>query len=229
MFNQWFREMDITSSHLSEEYRLRFAKIALYRKKVWRILINNYFQDLVGFDQVVVDVGCGWGEFINGIRARDKYAIDLNPDAKTHLLEEIRFLHQSCAEPWPLADSSIDVVFTSNFLEHLPTKNDLLQTMAQAHRCLKPGGLIICIGPNLKYTGGAYWDFFDHHLPLTEASISEALQLSGFQVTTCVPKFLPYTMSDGKQPPLWTVSVYLKLPLAWKLFGKQFLVIARRN
>jgi hypothetical protein len=29
-------------------------------------------------------------------------------------------------------------------------------------------GEIILIGPNIKYTGEAYWDFWDHLLPLTE-------------------------------------------------------------
>jgi hypothetical protein len=33
-------------------------------------------------------------------------------------------------------------------------------------------------------------------------------------------------MSGGKNPPLLAVKLYLKLPLVWHFFGKQFLVMA---
>jgi hypothetical protein len=33
-------------------------------------------------------------------------------------------------------------------------------------------------------------------------------------------------MAGGSQPPLWAVSLYLKLPPVWKILGKQFLLIA---
>ena len=50
--------------------------------------------------------------------------------------------------------------------------------------------------------------------------------MADFEVTSAIPRFLPYTMADGQQPPLLAVKMYLKLPIAWPLFGKQFLVTA---
>ena len=220
--------MNTLSDQLTEEYRLRFSKGAAYRRKVWRLLVKEYFQDLVGNNKTVFDLGCGWGEFINHISAQTKYAMDLNPDAKDHLSQDVLFINQSCSDPWNLDNESIDIVFTSNFLEHLFNKDDVVKTVSEAFRCLKPGGLIICLGPNIKYTGGSYWDFFDHYIPLTEASIAELLTLTGFRVKTCIPKFLPYTMSDGKEAPLWCISWYLRMPFVWKLLGKQFLVVGRK-
>jgi 2-polyprenyl-3-methyl-5-hydroxy-6-metoxy-1,4-benzoquinol methylase len=220
--------MNTLSDQLTEEYRLRFSKGAAYRRKVWRLLVKEYFQDLVGNNKTVFDLGCGWGEFINHVSAQTKYAMDLNPDAKDHLSQDVLFINQSCSEPWNLDNESIDIVFTSNFLEHLFNKGDVVKTVSEAFRCLKPGGLIICLGPNIKYTGGSYWDFFDHYIPLTEASIAELLTLTGFRVKTCIPKFLPYTMSDGKEAPLWCISWYLRMPFVWKLLGKQFLVVGRK-
>ncbi len=213
---------------LQQEYQRRFVNIAQYRRRVWRILVKSYFQAKVGTNRDILDLGCGWGEFINQIEANRKYAMDLNPDAAEYLDQDTQFLHQDCSQAWPLPDDALDLVFTSNFLEHLLSKESLSDTLSEAYRCVKPGGQIICLGPNLRYTGGAYWDFFDHHLPLTDASMSEILELKGFQVTTCVPRFLPYTMANGRQPPLWTVSVYLSLPFVWQFLGKQFLVIASK-
>jgi hypothetical protein len=94
---------------------------------------------------------------------------------------------------------------------------------------LKPGGRFIAMGPNIKYIPGAYWDFFDHYVELTELSLAEALLNCGFEIEKQVGRFLPYTMSQGSQYPVWMLRVYLALPLAWPIFGKQFLVVGRKS
>jgi SAM-dependent methyltransferase len=216
------------SEVLSEQYARRFEARQAYREGVWQTLLSARLQAWVGHDQDVLDLGCGWGEFIRNVEARSRTAMDLNEDAAHRLDDEVRFLLQDCAAPWPLADRSLDVVFSSNFIEHLPDKAALEATLQQAHRCLRDDGRIILLGPNLRYTGGAYWDFWDHHLPLTDRSVVEVLSLTGFRVTRVVPRFLPYTMSEGRQAPLWMVRAYLALPLVWPLLGKQFLVMASK-
>jgi len=210
---------------LSAEYDLRFAGKEKDRNRVWSVLVKDYFQDLIGADKVVLDLGCGYGEFINHISASKKYGMDLNPDAPKFLNKEVSFLEQDCSMEWSVADASLDVVFTSNFFEHLPNKASLSKTLEQAHRCLRPGGKIICLGPNIKYLPGAYWDFWDHFLELTELSLAEGLQLHGYNVEKMIPKFLPYTMSDKVPPANWLIQLYLKLPLVWKIKGRQFLVV----
>lgn len=207
-------------------YRERFGGREAYREKVWRVLLAEFFQPLLGELATVLDLGCGYGEFINQVRARQKFGMDLNPDSARHLQKEIRFLPQDCAEAWPLPDNSLDAVFSSNVFEHLPDKVTLGRTLDQVWRCLKPGGHLIALGPNIKCVGGAYWDFWDHYLPLTELSLSEALHTRGFSIERCWDKFLPYTMVKGREYPAWVLRLYLKLPLAWRLFGKQFLVVA---
>jgi SAM-dependent methyltransferase len=176
----------------------------------------------------VLDLGCGYGEFINQVECAKKWAMDLNPQAAAHLLPDVSLIAQDCSQPWPLAASSLDVVFTSNFFEHLRSKDLLLLTLSQAFRCLKPGGRLVAMGPNIKCLPGRYWDFFDHHLALTELSLAEALEISGFQTTVQIPRFLPYTMVGARRYPLFFVAVYLQLKLCWPWFGQQFLVVARR-
>jgi hypothetical protein len=119
-------------------------------------------------------------------------------------------------------------VFTSNFFEHLPDKSTLGRTLQQALRCLKAGGCIVAMGPNIKYVPGAYWDFWDHYLPLTELSLAEGLRTNGFSVETCHGRFVPYTMVNTRQYPPFMLAAYLKLPVFWPFFGKQFLVVARK-
>jgi len=151
--------------------------------------------------------------------------MDLNKDAPKFLNNEVFFLEQDCSTEWSLHDASLDVVFTSNFFEHLPNKASLSKTLEQANRCLRPGGKLVCLGPNIKYLPGSYWDFWDHFLELTELSLAEGLQLHGFNVEKMISKFLPYTMSDKTPPADWLIQLYLKLPLIWKIKGRQFLVV----
>ncbi len=212
-------------AELQREYQLRFSAMHEYRRRVWAVLTREYFQRLVGTDQTVLDLGCGWGEFISQIQATKKYGMDLNPEGGQRLGEGVTFLNQDCSAMWPLPDESLDVVFTSNFFEHLPDKELLQKTVAQAWRCLRPGGRLICMGPNIKFLPGSYWDFWDHHVTLTEASLSELLRLESFRIERCIPKFLPYSMSAGFRPPLFFLRLYLRLAFAWRFIGRQFLVV----
>jgi SAM-dependent methyltransferase len=213
---------------LAREYERRFGGNAGYRRRVWAVLARDVFQRYVPEDGAVLELGCGWGEFINEIRARAKYGMDLNPEARGRLDEGVRFLEQDCSAPWPLAPDSLDAIFTSNFFEHLPDKATLARTLKEALRCLRPGGRLVCLGPNIRLLPGAYWDFWDHYLPLTDRSLVEGLELAGFSIERSRARFLPYTMSRQRTPPLWMLRVYLRLPIAWRIFGRQFLVVARR-
>lgn len=216
------------AQELQSIYARRFRDNQAYRQSVWRVLVAHTFQKFVPPGGAVLDLGCGYGEFINAIEASAKYGMDLNAASATHLKPEVKLLQQDCSSPWPLAAESLDVVFTSNFFEHLPDKNVLTRTLQQAYRCLKSGGRLIAMGPNIKYVPGAYWDFWDHYLPLTEASLSEGLELVGFDIEVCHPRFLPYTMVGARQYPVFVLAAYLALPWAWRFFGKQFLVVGRK-
>jgi hypothetical protein len=85
------------------------------------------------------------------------------------------------------------------------------------------------MGPNIKCVPDAYWDFIDHYLPLTEGSVVELMRKCGFDAEYCLDRFLPYTMSEGRQYPTWMLQFYLSFPLAWRFWGKQFLVVGRKK
>ena len=221
--------MNTASQEVQTIYSQRFAGNRNYRQKVWRVLTADFFQRYINPSGAVLDLGCGYGEFINQILAREKYGMDLNPDSSRMLEPGIRFIQQDCSQLWPLAENSLDAVFTSNFFEHLPDKSTLGRTLEQARRCLKPGGRLIALGPNIKYLPGLYWEFWDHYLPLTETSLSEGLENRGFFIQNCFDRFLPYTMVNAPEYPVFFLKVFLKVPLAWRFLGKQFLVIAGKK
>jgi len=215
-------------SELSGLYRARFGRDLAYRQEVWAALVDQVFRPYTRREDTVLDLGCGYGEFINQVTSRRRLAMDLNPDTARHLASGVALLQQDCSQPWPLEDRSVDLVFSSNFFEHLPSKEALRLTLLQAHRCLKEGGCLVAMGPNIRYLPGAYWDFWDHHLPLSDLALSEGLLNVGFTIERCVAKFLPYTMSGKAHCPVALLRLYLSVPLVWRLLGRQFLVVARR-
>jgi SAM-dependent methyltransferase len=218
-----------SSSELVTIYQERFSGQEAYRFAVWSVLCRDFFQQWVPHDATVLDLGCGYGEFIRQIKARHKLGMDLNPTAASKLPPEVRLLAQDCSAPWELPDASLDVVFTSNFFEHLPDKSALGRTLDQVRRCLKPGGRLIAMGPNIKFLPGRYWDFWDHYLPLTELSLREGLEIRGFNISECHPRFLPYTMATGPRYPLLFLRLFLRCRVAWMLIGRQFLVSAAKH
>ena len=215
------------ANQLQQIYRHRFAGKTAYRAKVWTIL-TRFLSRWIPAEGAVLDLGAGYCEFINNISARSKFAMDLNPDLASRANADVRILTQDCSEEWQVEASSLDTVFTSNFLEHLPNKEAVRRTLEHAYRCMKPGGYLVAMGPNIKYVPDEYWDFFDHYVELTELSLAEAMRACGFAVETKIGKFMPYTMSHGRQYPMWMIRLYLAMPVAWRLFGKQFLVVARK-
>ena len=216
------------AQELSRIYQRRFSQTAAYRNRVWQVLTRDFFQQWIDPGSTVLDLGCGYGEFINNIRAAKKWAMDLNPDAPQYLAEGVSFLEQDCSADWGIAAGTLDVVFTSNFFEHLPDKQCLRRTLRQAWAALKPGGRLIALGPNIKYLPGQYWDFFDHHTILTEMSLGEALETEGFVLERVVPRFLPYTLVNAPEYPLWCIKAYLAVPWLWWIKGRQFLVVAQK-
>jgi SAM-dependent methyltransferase len=217
-----------TLQDLGKEYQQRFSALAPYRNAVWQILVHQFFASFIKPSHTILDLGSGWGEFINNVSAKRRIAMDLNPETRVRVDEGVEILLQDCSQKWQIADSALDLVFTSNFFEHLPDKDALRRTLQEAFRCLKPDGHLICLGPNIRFLHGAYWDFWDHFLPLTDRSMIEILTLVGFVVERVEARFLPYSMSQGFTPPLAFIALYLKLPFLWRILGKQFLVIARK-
>jgi len=123
---------------------------------------------------------------------------------------------------------SVDVAFASNVFEHLRSPDHLLAVLRGVFTMLRPGGRLVVLQPNVRTIGGAFWDFFDHTLPLTERGMAEALTVAGLQVTECRARFLPYTTKS--RLPQWPLLVrgYLAFRPAQWLLGRQMLVVAER-
>jgi SAM-dependent methyltransferase len=208
-------------------YRTRFEQTGLDRRdRVWKVLCKHFFDQRIPSNATVLDLACGYGEFINNVSADRKFAVDLNPDAAKHLQPGITFFNAPATDLSIIGHEVADVVFTSNFLEHLRDKKECDAVLAAVRDVLKPGGKFIVMGPNIRYTYREYWDFYDHYLPLSDLSLGEGLGIAGFRIEESIARFMPYTMNNNTPTHDLLIRAYLALPIAWKVLGKQFLVTA---
>jgi SAM-dependent methyltransferase len=214
--------------HVELIYAHRFKGNEAGRDQVWKVLTRQYFARWVKPSDVVLDLGAGYCEFINNIQAEQKIALDLNPLTQTKANPGVKVLSQNVTEHWVIASDSVDMVFSSNFFEHLPTKEVLRHCINEIRRVLRPGARCIVLGPNIRFLFDVYWDFLDHYLPLSDRTMVEVFELVGLQIEQAIPRFLPYTMSRKRPPSPFLVSLYLRMPICWRFLGKQFLVIARK-
>lgn len=157
-------------------YALRFNAAEQERKqRVWRVLCRSFFQRYVEPDATLLDVGAGQCEFINAIACRRRIALDLSAEVRQYAGPGVEVVQGISTDLEVLGEGTVDIVFASNVLEHLLSKDHVLKAFSETRRVLRPGGRILILQPNIRYAGGKYWDFFDHHLPLTERSLVEAL------------------------------------------------------
>ena len=70
---------------LSKIYQNRFSGQTDYRMGVWKILIQHLFPRWIPKNGEILDLGAGHGEFINQVKGKARWAMDMNPDTARFL------------------------------------------------------------------------------------------------------------------------------------------------
>jgi methyltransferase family protein len=207
------------------EYRFRDVDQSA-RAAVWHEIAQFIYEQL-GQPDRVLDPAAGRGEFINAVPARERWAVDQVAYAEGTYDPVVRSVVSDIFEA-DLPAEHFDGVFVSNFLEHLPTQEATASFLEGMHAATAPGGRIAIMGPNFRYCAEDYFDMADHTLIYTHRAIAEHLYAAGFEPERVEPRFLPYSFTGRLPPSPALTRRYLRTPLAWRLLGKQFLVVGRR-
>src|SRR5258708_40116662 len=155
---------------LKEVYDLRFNEADQATKdRIWAEL-GKYFQRYIVPGARVVDIACDIGYFIRHIHAGERWATDIR-DVAGALPDDVRFVHASGLElAGRMPHDYFDLAFFSNYLEHLPSTEAVLEQLRVAHALLKPGGRILILQPNIPPIRGYYWGFTHPPTALTGQS-----------------------------------------------------------
>ncbi|EKE22081.1 MAG: hypothetical protein ACD_7C00058G0001 [uncultured bacterium] len=212
-------------------YDKRFTTIERIRKRqLWKILCRNFLQKFIGRTDTIIDLGAGQCEFINNISGGKKIAVDVSRDIKKYADKDVQAVIAPIKKLKNIfPENSVDIIFMSNLLEHLDNKEDVFRLLHEAYGILKKGGRLLIMQPDIALVGHSYWDFFDHKVPITLASLTEAVMANQFKITYTRYPFLPYSTKVRFLPlhPL-LLTIYLKVRFLQIIFGKQFFICAKK-
>ncbi|HLD98627.1 MAG TPA: class I SAM-dependent methyltransferase [Bdellovibrionota bacterium] len=196
------------------------------RELVWRVL-GRYFQDRFQIKGKILDLGCGYGQFIKNLASETRYAFDIDPGFAKYLDESIQFRSGKLSElPTSFETDRFDWVLISNFLEHLE-RGQISALFADLKRIMNSGGQMLILMPNYSRCSKEYFDDFTHVTPISGNALKDWLTSFGFEITFFHPGFMPFSVKDSRLPITeFLIKAWLASPV--KPGGKQLLLIARK-
>jgi len=195
------------------------------RQVVWAALWRFFFSHRIGADDVVLDLGGGYGDFINNVKvAKRRIVLDKWPGFTAYIAPGVETIVGPVTDLNAVADGSVDYAFASNLFEHI-TQAELAMVLAALHKKLSKRGTLTIMQPNYRYCASEYFDDYTHITVWSHISLAEFLASHGFEVTEVLPRFLPMTLKSRFPTFPILIGAYLNSP--FKPMGKQMLICAR--
>jgi len=210
---------------MSDYYKTRYTYDS-GRTKVWRA-ISEYLQKFINRESdTVLDLGAGYCDFINNIKAPNRFALDLNPDGSRFCNQNVTFICASVLKMDDIPSASINVIFASNLLEHFD--NDELDLMLEEFkRVLTVGGIVILLQPNYRYAYKEYFDDYTHKKVFSHNSLSNFFESKGYEILEMIPKFLPFSLKSRLPKSYLLTKLYLSS--FFRPMAKQMLLVVEKK
>lgn len=210
---------------MSNYYKTRYTYDS-GRSKVWRA-ISEFLQKFINCDSdTVLDLGAGYCDFINNIKARNRFALDLNPDSSSYCDEKVSFICSSALKMDGIPNNSIDVIFASNLLEHFDN-SDLDLMFNEFERVLVGSGRVILLQPNFRFAYKEYFDDYTHKKVFSHVSLANFLESKGYVIIALIPKFLPFSLKSRLPKSYYLTKLYLFS--FFRPMAKQMLIVAQKK
>ena len=196
------------------------------REVLWRTLYRHYFSRLIAQTDCVLELGAGYGHFINQVVAKRTIALDAWGGFVEYLRPGIEARVGDVTDLSFIAAASIDFVFASNLFEHI-SQEQFSSVLLQLKRALTEQGTLNILQPNYYYAYREYFDDYTHKSIYSHRSICDFLETQGYRVVECKPRFLPLTVKSQLLVSPFLIRLYLSSP--WKPLGKQMFIRAARH
>lgn len=194
------------------------------RDMVWEILWDEYFSKRVPRDGCVLDIGAGYGQFINNVDAKRRIALDQWGGMVDHLEEGVEAIIGDLQAVKQIEAGAVDYAFASNIFEHV-TQEALAEFLDQLRPILSQKGSLTILQPNYRYASKEYFDDYTHISIWSHVGMHDFLEAHGYEVTYFHPRFLPLTVKSRLPVFPFLIKAYLASPI--RPMGKQMLFVAK--
>lgn len=201
-------------------------------KKVWSYLLKEYKG---AKNKKLLDIGCTNGDFSESLikAGFDCYGLEfLDKAIEESTQKGIKVSRGSFLERFPFRDSTFDIVFAGEVIEHTIRDDKFLE---EVYRVLKPGGLLVLTTPNLVSLGNRLYMFFGklprfayaefHYKIYTEKLLSQKIIKAGFKIMRTESNYVLISTFFSK--PLGVIGEYFGT--VFPKFGENFIVYARKK
>src|SRR5215471_14074398 len=120
------------------------------RDVLWQTLWRAFFCHRVPKNACVLDLGAGYGQFINNVVAHRRIAIDSWPGFAAHLAPGVEAITGDVTDLSMIGDSTVDFAFASNLFEHL-SQSQLTSVLFALSKKLARAGTLTILQPNYRY------------------------------------------------------------------------------
>ena len=198
--------------------------------KIWQ-----YFQDNNIEKAKLLDIGCTDGKFSAPLikKGFDCYGLEFMDKAIQESMDVgIKVTKGSFLEEFPFDNSSFDIVFGGEVIEHT-TDDDYF--LSETNRVLKPSGLLIITTPNLVSFGNrlrmafgklprfAYAEF--HYRIYNKNLLIKKFEKAGYEIIKISSNYVLVSKFFNKY--LGTIGEFLGT--YFPAFGENFIIIARKK
>jgi SAM-dependent methyltransferase len=194
------------------------------RAHVWNEIVRYVRRDAPDAE-CVVEVGPGYCDFINAFPAARKIAFDLNPEMLDLAGDDVELRIQDASHLADLEAGSVDLLFASNFMEHLG-ETDASAFLSNSRRVLSDRGRLILLQPNHRLCAAHYFDDPTHKTIFDDHNIRDWLDRHGLRAVRVVKRLLPFSMKS--RLPKWPLLVRLYLHSPVRPLAAQMYVVAER-
>ncbi len=210
----------------SERYHAVHLRSEPSRSIVWRV-IADHLSLYIPYDGCVLEIGAGYCDWINNVRARIRIAVDIWKEFPRYAAAGVYpIIHDLSCGLSIFGDNQFDTVLASNVIEHFSADVGVM-LVRECCRILRPSGRMIIVQPNFAFSYKHYFDDYTHRAVFTHVSLSNMLKSQGFQIDDLKSRFTPYSLRDIGFPVYpFLIKAYLISPL--KPFAGQMLVVARK-
>ena len=192
------------------------------RRGVWREIARYVRRDAPDVG-TLVELGPGYCDFINQFPASHKIGFDLNPEMSAFAASDVELRIASAVELAGIEPGGVDLVFASNFLEHLGA-GELEVLLPKVRRALSRRGRLILIQPNYRRCAGHYFDDPTHRTVFHDGNIGDWLTHHRLRPLRIVPGLLPFSMKS--RLPKWPILTRLYLHSPIRPLAAQMYVVA---